>query len=44
MISFDENGDITDRTVSLFQCRHNATFPDDYNIHQETYLRPAPQS
>jgi branched-chain amino acid transport system substrate-binding protein len=43
-ISFDENGDITDRTVSVFQYRHNATFPDDDNIHQEAYLGPAPQS
>jgi branched-chain amino acid transport system substrate-binding protein len=44
VISFDENGDIMDRTISVFQYRHNATFPDDDNIHQETYLGPAPQS
>ena len=44
VVSFDENGDIKDRTVSVFQFKHNAKFPDDDVIHQQQYLGPAPQS
>ena len=44
VVSFDENGDITDRTVSVFQYKHNPKFPDDDIIHQQQYLGPAPQS
>jgi branched-chain amino acid transport system substrate-binding protein len=43
VISFDENGDIRDRTVSLFQYKHNAVLPDD-DHHQLTYIGVAPQS
>jgi branched-chain amino acid transport system substrate-binding protein len=44
VVSFDENGDIKDRTVSVFQYKHNPKFPDDDIIHQQEYLGPAPQS
>jgi branched-chain amino acid transport system substrate-binding protein len=44
VVSFDENGDIKDRTVSVFRYKHNPKFPDDDIIHQQQYLGPAPQS
>jgi branched-chain amino acid transport system substrate-binding protein len=44
VVSFDENGDINDRTVSVFQFKHNPKFPDDDIIHQQQYLGAAPQS
>lgn len=44
VVSFDENGDIKDRTVSVFQYKKNAKYPDDDIIHQQTYLGAAPQS
>jgi branched-chain amino acid transport system substrate-binding protein len=44
VVSFDENGDIKDRTVSVFQYKKNAQYPDDDIIHQQTYLGAAPQS
>ncbi len=43
-VSFDENGDIKDRTVSVFQYKHDAKFPDDDIEHQQTYIGVAPQS
>jgi len=44
VVSFDENGDIKDRTVSVFQYKRNPNYPDDDVIHQQAYLGPAPQS
>jgi branched-chain amino acid transport system substrate-binding protein len=44
VVSFDENGDIKDRTVSVFQYRKNDKFPEDDIIHQQHYLGAAPQS
>ena len=29
VVSFDENGDIKDRTVSVFQDKHDAKSPED---------------
>lgn len=43
-ISFDEHGDIKDRTVSVFQYKKNAKYPEDDIIHQQTYIGVAPQS
>jgi branched-chain amino acid transport system substrate-binding protein len=43
-VSFDENGDIKDRTVSVFQYKHDAKFKDDDLEHQQTYIGVAPQS
>jgi branched-chain amino acid transport system substrate-binding protein len=44
VVSFDENGDIKDRTVSVFQYKKDPKYPDDDVIHQQQYLGPAPQS
>ena len=44
VVSFDANGDINDRTVSVFQFSKNPNFPDDDYVHQHKYLGPAPQS
>ena len=43
-VAFDQNGDILDRTVSVFQYRHDDKFPADDITHQLKYLEPAPQS
>ena len=42
MVSFDENGDIKDRTVSVFQYRRDAKSDD--LTHQHVYIGVAPQS
>ena len=44
VVCFDENGDIKDRTVSVFQYQQNPNYPDDDIIHQQKYLGSAPQS
>jgi branched-chain amino acid transport system substrate-binding protein len=44
VVSFDENGDIKDHTVSVFQYRKNAQFPDDDILHQQHYVGVAPQN
>jgi branched-chain amino acid transport system substrate-binding protein len=44
VVSFDENGDIKDRTVSVFQYKHDGKFPEDDLTHQEPYIGVAPQS
>jgi branched-chain amino acid transport system substrate-binding protein len=44
VVAFDENGDIKDRTVSVFQYQKNAKYPEDDVIHQLKYLGAAPQS
>jgi len=43
-VSFDANGDIKDRTVSVFQYAHDPKFPENDIIHQQKYLGVAPQS
>ena len=43
-VAFDENGDILDRTVSVFQYRHDDKYPPDDIVHQLKYLEAAPQS
>jgi branched-chain amino acid transport system substrate-binding protein len=42
-ISFDENGDITNRMVSVFQIKKDSKYPDDDMVHQFHYLGVAPQ-
>ncbi|MGJ4927686.1 branched-chain amino acid ABC transporter substrate-binding protein [Bradyrhizobium sp. HKCCYLS2038] len=42
-VSFDEHGDIKDRTISVFQYKHNPKYPDDDIINQQQYLGTAPQ-
>jgi branched-chain amino acid transport system substrate-binding protein len=44
VISFDDNGDIKDRTVSVFQYKKNAKYPVDDFTHQNAYIGTAPQS
>jgi branched-chain amino acid transport system substrate-binding protein len=42
-ISFDENGDIKSRVVSVFQIVHDSKYKDDDIIHQYKYVGIAPQ-
>jgi branched-chain amino acid transport system substrate-binding protein len=42
-ISFDANGDLTSRVVSIFQIQHNPNFPPDDIVHQYKYIGAAPQ-
>lgn len=43
-ISYDANGDVEDRVISIFQVHHDAAFPQDDMIHQFKYVGVAPQS
>lgn len=43
-VSFDQYGDITDRTISVFQAREDPSFPIEQVLHQYKYLGAAPQS
>jgi branched-chain amino acid transport system substrate-binding protein len=43
-ISFDENGDIKSRVVSVFQIKHDDKYPSDDVLHQYKYMGVAPQS
>ncbi len=43
-VSFDENGDINSRVVSVFQIKHDPKYPVDDIIHQYKYIGVAPQS
>jgi branched-chain amino acid transport system substrate-binding protein len=42
-VSFDENGDLASRVVSIFQVQHNPAFPDADIVHQYKYIGVAPQ-
>jgi branched-chain amino acid transport system substrate-binding protein len=42
-ISFDQNGDMVSKTVSVFQYRHDTRYPDDDIIHQHRYEGTAPE-
>jgi branched-chain amino acid transport system substrate-binding protein len=44
LVSFDEHGDINDRTVSVFQTRQNPQYEVNDVLHQYKYLGVAPQS
>ncbi len=44
VVSFDENGDLADRTVSVFQIKKDATKPLNEVAAQYKYLDVAPQS
>jgi branched-chain amino acid transport system substrate-binding protein len=44
LISFDANGDLVNKTVSLYQIIHNPKFADDDVIHQYKYIGVAPQN
>jgi branched-chain amino acid transport system substrate-binding protein len=43
-ITFDDNGDMVSKVVSVFHYEHNAKFPDTDIIHQQKYEGVAPQS
>ena len=43
-VSFDENGDIEDRVISIFQIHKDDKYPLDDVIHQFKYIGTAPQS
>jgi branched-chain amino acid transport system substrate-binding protein len=43
MISFDENGDLVSKVVSIFQVKRDQAFPADDMIHQFKYIGVAPQ-
>jgi ABC-type branched-subunit amino acid transport system substrate-binding protein len=43
VVSFDANGDLTNRIVNIFQLRHNADFPPDDIVHQYNYIGAAPR-
>jgi branched-chain amino acid transport system substrate-binding protein len=42
-ISFDQNGDMVSKVVSVFQFRHDPRYPDDDIIHQHRYEGTAPE-
>jgi branched-chain amino acid transport system substrate-binding protein len=44
LVSFDQYGDINDRTISVFQARENPQYPVNDVLHQYNYLGTAPQS
>jgi len=43
-VSFDENGDIKNHIVSVFQCHQNDQYPIDDVLHQYKYLGVAPET
>jgi branched-chain amino acid transport system substrate-binding protein len=43
-VSFDQNGDIASRVVSVFQIHHDPKYPADDVLHQYKYVGVAPQS
>jgi branched-chain amino acid transport system substrate-binding protein len=44
IVSFDQYGDINDRTISVFQAREDPNYPPEAVLHQYKYLGIAPQS
>jgi len=43
-VSFDENGDITSKVISVYQIKHDPNSPPDDVLHQYKYVGTAPQS
>ena len=41
-VTFDANGDLVDKVVSIFQVRHDTAFPADDMLHQFKYIGVAP--
>jgi branched-chain amino acid transport system substrate-binding protein len=41
-LSFDANGDLTSRVVSVFQAQQNPNYPVDDVVHQFKYIGVAP--
>ena len=42
-VSFDENGDILSKVISVFQIKHDTAFPEDDVQHQYKYIGVAPE-
>jgi branched-chain amino acid transport system substrate-binding protein len=40
-VAFDANGDLVDKTISVFQIRHDPNLPSD-DMRQYKYIGPAP--
>jgi branched-chain amino acid transport system substrate-binding protein len=43
-IGFDDNGDVTNRVISVFRIEKNDKYPPDDVLHQYKYMGTAPQS
>jgi branched-chain amino acid transport system substrate-binding protein len=43
-IAFDQNGDLTEKVISVFQIRHDTMYKDDDILHQFKYIGVAPQT
>lgn len=43
-VSFDQNGDLKTRIISVFQIVHNTKFKDDDILHQYKYIGVAPEN
>ena len=43
-VSFDENGDINNKVISVWQIKHDASNPEDDVAHQYKYIGDAPQA
>jgi len=43
-ISFDENGDITSKVISVWKIQHDAAHPEDDVQHQYKYIGVAPEA
>jgi branched-chain amino acid transport system substrate-binding protein len=43
-VSFDGNGDLKDRTISIFQIKKDQNYAADDMVHQYHYVGVAPQS
>ena len=44
VVSFDANGDLQNKVISVFQIVHNAKFPDDDDVHQYKFIGVAPDN
>ena len=44
VVSFDKNGDINNRIVSVFKAHYNSQFPVEDSLHQYKYLGVAPEA
>jgi branched-chain amino acid transport system substrate-binding protein len=42
-VSFDENGDLRQKVIAVFQVKHDTGHPVDDLIHQYKYVGVAPQ-
>jgi len=43
-VSFDDNGDLKQRVIAVFQVRHDTAYPTNDLVHQYKYVGVAPES